>query len=53
MRGSRSPARRRPRNGSFGGHPGMANYPSEDPGDLRRPRRPAPMPSANRYLPPL
>ncbi|MCV7258435.1 MFS transporter [Mycobacterium shimoidei] len=29
----------------------MANYPADDSGD-RRPRRP-PMPSANRYLPPL
>ncbi|MBX5486804.1 hypothetical protein MHAS_03515 [Mycolicibacterium hassiacum DSM 44199] len=32
-------------------HPGMANYPSE-PG-YRRPRRSNPMPSANRWLPPL
>jgi hypothetical protein len=30
----------------------MANYPADDPGD-RRARRPPPMPSANRYLPPL
>jgi hypothetical protein len=30
----------------------MANYPADDP-DYRRPRRPPPMPSANRYLPPL
>jgi hypothetical protein len=30
----------------------MANYPADDPSD-RRPRRPSPMPSANRYLPPL
>ncbi len=30
----------------------MANYPAEEPG-YRRPRRPPPMPSANRYLPPL
>jgi MFS family permease len=29
----------------------MANYPSDE--DYRRPRRSAPMPSANRYLPPL
>ncbi|MBX9641921.1 MAG: MFS transporter, partial [Mycobacteriaceae bacterium] len=33
-------------------HPGMANYPADDP-DYRRSRRPPPMPSANRYLPPL
>jgi MFS family permease len=30
----------------------MANYPADDPA-YRRPRRPPPMPSANRYLPPL
>jgi hypothetical protein len=30
----------------------MANYPADDPG-YPRPRRPPPMPSANRYLPPL
>jgi hypothetical protein len=30
----------------------MANYPADDP-DYRRVRRPPPMPSANRYLPPL
>ncbi len=30
----------------------MANYPAGDPGP-RRTRRPPPMPSANRYLPPL
>ncbi|MEZ0363784.1 MFS transporter [Mycobacterium sp. pUA109] len=30
----------------------MANYPSEHP-DSRRPGRPGPVPSANRYLPPL
>jgi MFS family permease len=30
----------------------MANYPADDSG-YRRPRRPPPMPSANRYLPPL
>lgn len=33
-------------------HPGMANYPT-DGADYRRVRRPPPMPSANRYLPPL
>ncbi|OBA73882.1 hypothetical protein A5641_04205 [Mycobacterium sp. 1554424.7] len=33
-------------------HPGMANYPTDD-SDQRRSRRPPPMPSANRYLPPL
>jgi hypothetical protein len=33
----------------------MANYPADDPGYRRRDyqRRPPPMPSANRYLPPL
>ncbi len=30
----------------------MANYPADD-SSYRRPRRPPPMPSANRYLPPL
>ena len=30
----------------------MANYPADEPG-YRRQRRPPPMPSANRYLPPL
>jgi hypothetical protein len=30
----------------------MANYPADD-SDYRRARRPPPMPSANRYLPPL
>jgi MFS family permease len=30
----------------------MANYPADEP-DYYRPRRPPPMPSANRYLPPL
>ncbi len=30
----------------------MANYPADEP-DYRRSRRPPPMPSANRYLPPL
>ena len=38
--------------GSANQHPGMANYPADDP-DQRRARRPPPMPSANRYLPPL
>lgn len=33
-------------------HPGLANYPP-DGSDQRRARRPPPMPSANRYLPPL
>ena len=43
---------RRPHNGSTNQHPGMANYPADD-NAYRRPRRPTPMPSANRYLPPL
>jgi MFS family permease len=43
---------RRTRNGSANQHPGMANYPAGD-SDYRRARRPPPMPSANRYLPPL
>ena len=36
-------------------HPGMANYPADEPDYRRRDhqRRPPPMPSANRYLPPL
>ncbi|MGF2947215.1 MFS transporter [Mycobacterium sp. Lab-001] len=38
--------------GSANQHPGMANYPA-DGGDHRRAHRPTPMPSANRYLPPL
>jgi hypothetical protein len=38
--------------GSAKQHPGMANYPADD-SDHRRARRPPPMPSANRYLPPL
>jgi hypothetical protein len=42
---------RRTRNGSANQHPGMANYPADD--SDRRSRRPPPMPSANRYLPPL
>jgi MFS family permease len=43
---------RRTRNGSTNQHPGMANYPADEPGRGRS-RRPPPMPSANRYLPPL
>ncbi|QUR68856.1 MFS transporter [Mycobacterium spongiae] len=43
---------RRTRPRSVNGHPGMANYPAEDQGD-QAPRRPPPMRSANRYLPPL
>ena len=43
---------RRPRNGPTSQHPGAANYPAGDDSD-RRTRRPSPMPSANRYLPPL
>ncbi|WP_322861017.1 MFS transporter [Mycobacterium europaeum] len=43
---------RRPRGGSGNQHPGMANYPADD-GDYRRARRSPPMPSANRYLPPI
>ena len=42
--------------GSYGTHPGMANYPSEaaqDRSEHRRPGRSAATPSANRYLPPL
>ncbi|OBK23282.1 MFS transporter [Mycobacterium asiaticum] len=51
------PPGRRPPKGpprSHQEHPGMANYPAHDDrdGDYRR-RRPPPMPSANRYLPPL
>ncbi|MBV9321236.1 MAG: MFS transporter [Mycobacterium sp.] len=46
-----SPGRRTGR-GPVGEHPGMANYPTDDPG-YQRVRRPPPMPSANRYLPPL
>jgi hypothetical protein len=38
--------------GSANQHPGMANYPADGSGH-RRARRPPPMPSANRYLPPL
>jgi MFS family permease len=48
----RPSAARRPRSGPAADHPGMANYPADEP-DYRRPRRPPPMPSANRYLPPL
>ncbi|WP_141682189.1 MFS transporter [Mycobacterium malmoense] len=43
---------RRPRNGAANQHPGMANYPADDAAN-RRARRPPPMPSANRYLPPI
>lgn len=43
---------RRPRNGSTNQHPGMANYPTDEAAN-RRTRRPPPMPSANRYLPPI
>ncbi|MFZ3292514.1 MAG: MFS transporter, partial [Mycobacterium sp.] len=43
---------RRSHSGPAAEHPGMANYPADDP-DYRRSRRPPPMPSANRYLPPL
>ncbi|MBV9351942.1 MAG: MFS transporter, partial [Mycobacterium sp.] len=43
---------RRTGSGPVGEHPGMANYPTDDPG-YQRVRRPPPMPSANRYLPPL
>ncbi|MGV0693513.1 MFS transporter [Mycobacterium paraintracellulare] len=45
------PGRRSP-NGVAAQHPGAANYPAGD-GAQRRTRRPPPMPSANRYLPPL
>lgn len=43
---------RRPGNGAASQHPGAANYPAGKAAD-RRTRRPSPMPSANRYLPPL
>ncbi|KBZ59385.1 hypothetical protein K875_04946 [Mycobacterium [tuberculosis] TKK-01-0051] len=43
---------RRPRNGAAAQHPGAVNYPAGGAAD-RRTRRPSPMPSANRYLPPL
>jgi MFS family permease len=43
---------RRTHNEPVNQHPGMANYPADNP-DYRRVRRPPPMPSANRYLPPL
>src|ERR1700739_1850207 len=49
---SRASAGRRTGSGPAAEHPGMANYPADEPG-YRRPRRPPPMPSANRYLPPL
>jgi len=48
----RPSAARRARSGPAADHPGMANYPADEP-EYRRPRRPPPMPSANRYLPPL
>lgn len=47
---------RRPPEGTANRHPGTANYPADHPTDEaahRRPRRSAPTPSANRYLPPL
>src|SRR6201995_4013643 len=43
---------RRGRTGPTTEHPGMANYPAGEP-DHRRSQRPPPMPSSNRYLPPL
>src|SRR6202000_3342292 len=43
---------RRGRTGPTAEHPGMANYPAREP-DHRRSQRPPPMPSSNRYLPPL
>src|ERR1700730_16487393 len=43
---------RRGRIGPTAEHPGMANYPADEP-DHRRSKRPPPMPSSNRYLPPL
>src|ERR1700678_3435735 len=43
---------RRGRTGPTAEHPGMANYPADEP-DRRRSQRPPPMPSSNRYLPPL
>src|ERR1700760_2155424 len=43
---------RRGRTGPTAEHPGMANYPAGEP-DHRRSQRPPPMPSSNRYLPPL
>jgi MFS family permease len=48
----RTSAGRRTRSGPPAEHPGMANYPADEPG-YPRSRRPPPMPSANRYLPPL
>src|ERR1700730_11474212 len=47
-----SPPGRRSRIGPTAEHPGMANYPADEP-DHRRSHRPPPMPSSNRYLPPL
>ena len=51
----RASAGRRSRTGAASEHPGMANYPVGEPDHRRRghERRAAPMPSANRYLPPL
>lgn len=46
-----NPGRRSP-DGAANRHPGTANYPADEDAH-RRPRRSAPMPSANRYLPPL
>src|SRR5690242_21623483 len=46
------PPGRRTRNPTVNQHPGMANYPADDAAQPRS-RRPPPMPSANRYLPPL
>lgn len=43
---------RRARKNPASEHPGAANYPAGGAAD-RRTRRPSPMPSANRYLPPL
>ena len=43
---------RRTRSGSTNQHPGTANYPA-DAAASRRARRPPPMLSANRYLPPI
>src|SRR6201995_2045363 len=48
----RPSAARRARSGPAPDPPGRANYPADE-ADYRRPRRPPPMPSANRYLPPL
>ncbi|WP_374101687.1 MFS transporter [Mycobacterium sp. SM1] len=51
-----APSGRRGGSRPLGEHPGMANYPApaaDDTSGYRRLRRPPPMPSANRYLPPL